>query len=306
MNAADSLSARLSQRTGDLRRGSPPHAVRERVVRWFRRLPLRVLVLVLLIAEVYPLLWVLLGSFKSQYEFLNKPFWSLPGSLDYTNYVDAFTKADFGRYILNSTIVVFPSLILSLAIGVAAGFALQVMVWKGRSFVLLLFVGGIMVPVQMVLLPLFTIYFHLNLTGTLWPLFITYTAMGLPLTVFMIATYCRAIPMEVFEAATIDGASVWRCFRSIAVPMLRNAILTVGLVQFFFLWNDLLIAVTFVNQPNLGTIQVGLLSFSGQYGELQYGPIFAAICVSILGTLFIYLFLNQRVMKGLVAGSVKG
>lgn len=87
---------------------------------------------------------------------------------------------------------------------------------------------------------------------------------------------------------------------------MRNAILTVGLVQFFFIWNDLLIALTFTNSANLRTIQVGLLNFTGQFGSIQYGPLFAAICVNVFGTLLIYLFLNQRVMKGLAGGAVKG
>lgn len=122
----------------------------------------------------------------------------------------------------------------------------------------------------------------------------------------MVATYFRAVPREMFEAATIDGAGTLRMFRSIAVPMVRNAIFTVGLVQFFFLWNDLLIALTFTNSSDLRTIQVGLLNFTGQYGAIQYGPTFAAIAVNVLGTLGIYLFLNERVQRGLTAGSVKG
>ena len=140
-----------------------------------------------------------------------------------------------------------------------------------------------MVPVQMILLPLFTIYFNLRLTGTLWPLIITYTAIGLPLTVFMMATYMRAIPREIFEAAAIDGASVYRMFWSLALPLMRNAIFTVGLVQFFFIWNDLLIALTFTSRADLRTIQVGLLNFTGEYGAVDYGPTFAAISVSVFG-----------------------
>lgn len=161
-------------------------------------------------------------------------------------------------------------------------------------------------PLQMILLPLFTIYFNLDLTGSLWPLVITYTAIGMPLTVFMMATYLRAVPRELLEAAVIDGAGAYRAFWRIALPMMRNAIFTVGLVQFFFLWNDLLIALTFTTDAELRTIQVGLLNFTGQYGAVQYGPIFAGIAVNVVGTLLIYLFLNQKVMKGLTAGSVKG
>jgi raffinose/stachyose/melibiose transport system permease protein len=163
-----------------------------------------------------------------------------------------------------------------------------------------------MVPSQMILLPLFTVYYQTGLSGHLWPLSITYTATGLPLTVFMMATYFRAVPFALFEAAALDGASILRCFWSIGFPLVRNAILTVGLVQFFFIWNDLLIALTFTNSANLRTIQVGLLNFTGQFGSIQYGPLFAAICVNVFGTLLIYLFLNQRVMRGLAGGAVKG
>ena len=203
------------------------------------------------------------------------------------------------RFVLNS-------LFLIVLFGVAAGFALEVLVWKGRGTVLLVFLAGIMVPGQMILLPLFSAYFQVGLTGTLWPLIITYTATGLPLTVFMMATYFRAVPREVFEAAALDGASMIRAFFSIGFPMVRNAVFTVALVQFFFIWNDLLIALTFTNNADLSTIQVGLLNFTGEFGAVQYGPLFAAICINVLGTLVLYLFLNQRVMKGLAGGAVKG
>lgn len=273
---------------------------------FFRRLPIRLLIAVLLIVEVYPILWMLLGSFKTQSEFLNEPFWALPQSWDIVNYIEVFTTGEFGKYILNSVIAVFPSLAIILVFGTAAGFALEVMVWKGRGTVLLLFLAGIMVPAQMILLPLFTIYFRTNMTGTLWPLVITYVALGMPLTVFMMATFFRSVPREIFEASTLDGASIFRSFFSIGLPLVKNALFTIGLVQFFFLWNDLLIALTFTNSSDLRTIQVGLLNFTGEYGAVQYGPTFAAISVNVLGTLLIYVFLNQQVMKGLTAGSVKG
>jgi raffinose/stachyose/melibiose transport system permease protein len=97
-----------------------------------------------------------------------------------------------------------------------------------------------------------------------------------------------------------------RSFFSIGFPMVRNAVFTVALVQFFFIWNDLLIAITFTSSSDTATVQVGLLNFSGQYGATQFGPLLAAICVNVIGILIIYLFLNQRIMRGLAAGSVKG
>ncbi|WP_227820068.1 carbohydrate ABC transporter permease [Agromyces aureus] len=285
----------------------PTEPQRRSPMRGVRRIPGWVVVTLLLIAVVYPLFWLLTGSFKTQNEFLNNPTWALPE--DWTNldnYVEAFTTGNLGIYIKNSILATVPALALTIIFGVAAGFALEVMVWKGRGTVLLLFLAGIMVPGQMILLPLFTIYFQTGLTGTLWPLIITYTAIGLPLTVFMMATFFRAVPREIFEAATLDGASIYRQFWSIGFPMVKNAIFTVALVQFFFIWNDLLIALTFTNRDDLRTIQVGLLNFTGQFGQVQYGPTFAAVCVNVFGTLIIYLFLNQRVMKGMTAGAVKG
>ena len=163
-----------------------------------------------------------------------------------------------------------------------------------------------MVPTQMILLPLFTVYLNAGITRSLWPLVITYTAIGLPLTVFMLATYMRAIPREVFEAAILDGASVYRIFWDVTLPLVRNGIFTVALVQFFFLWNDLLIALTFISRSELRTLQVGLLNFTGQYGAVNYGPMFAGISVSVFGTLALYLFLNKKVMAGLTSGAVKG
>lgn len=278
-----------------------------RLMRVVRRIPVWIVVGILLVVVVYPLFWLLTGSLKTQEEFLNNPTWALPEDwTNFSNYVEAWTTGNLAVYIRNSVLAVVPALFFTIVFGVAAGFALEVMVWKGRGPVLLAFLAGIMIPGQMILLPLFTIYFRAGLTGTLWPLIITYTAIGLPLTVFMMATYFRSVPREIFEAATLDGANVFRMFWTIGFPLVRNAIFTVALVQFFFIWNDLLIALTFTTRDDLRTIQVGLLNFTGQFGQIQYGPTFAAIAVNVIGTLAIYLFLNQRVMKGLTAGSVKG
>lgn len=271
-----------------------------------RRLPVWLGVVVLLIVVGYPLLWLLLGSFKTQTEFLESAPWSLPQQWNFENYAIAWETAGLGRSLLNSSVAVLPSLFLMLLFGTAAAFALEVLVWKGRGQVLIIFLAGIMVPTQMILLPLFSTYFQLGLTGTLWPLLITYTATGMPLTVFLLATYFRAIPREVFEAATLDGASIYRQLFSIAVPMMRNGIFTVGLVQFFFFWNDLLLALTFANSGNLQTLQLALLNFNGNFGTTQYGPLFAAVSINVFALLVIYLVLNQQIQKGLTSGAVKG
>jgi raffinose/stachyose/melibiose transport system permease protein len=263
------------------------------------------LVALLVIIEVVPLLWLVLSSFKSQSEFVNNSAWSLPSHWGFGNYTEAWTSAGIGLNLRNSILATAPALALIIVLGVSAGFALEVMVWKGRHKVLLMFLVGIMVPGQMILLPLFRVYLQAGLTGTLWPLIITYTATGLPLTVFMMATFLRAIPREVIEAAVLDGASMLRIFRQIGFPLARNAVLTVAMVQFFFIWNDLLIALTFTTNDSLRTVQVGLIEFTGQYGETAYGPLFAAISINVVGALILYLLINQRIIKGMTAGAVK-
>lgn len=270
------------------------------------RVPIWALIAILLVIELYPLVWLFLNSLKGNNEYLTTPSWAPPQEWLWSNYATAWETGHLGTYLRNSAITVFPSLIIMIAIGVAAAFALEVMVWKGRSTVLLLFLAGLMIPGQMLLLPLFTMFFQAGLLGTLWPLIAVYIAHGIPLTVFMMATYFRSVPREIFEAATIDGAGMLRAFWSIGLPLARSSVLTVALVQFFFTWNDLLFALTFVDNPGLRTVQVGLLNFSGDFGSTEYGPLFAAICVNVFGTLILYLFINQRVMKGLTAGAVKG
>lgn len=255
---------------------------------------------------LYPQVWMVLGSFKTQTEFLSNPALSLPENWIFDNYTTALSNGNVSRNYLNSVLVTLPSVALIVLIGVAAGYALEVLIWKGRKATLLYILAGIMVPGQMILVPLFTVYFQAGLTDSLWPLIITYTVMGLPLTTFLMAAYFRSIPREIFEAATVDGSSPLRSFFVIGLPMMRNSILTIGLVQFFSVWNDLLIALTFTTRPDLATIQVGLLSLSDQYGSTQYGPLFAAVSINIVVLLIVFVFLNKKIMAGMAAGSVKG
>lgn len=278
----------------------PPLSVR------LRKLPLQITVGIMLFLVIYPMLWMVLSSFKTNREFLEEPVWSLPSSFSLENYAEALTTGNLGQYAVNSLVAVVPALFLIVILGAAAGFALEVMVWKGRNSALLLFLVGIMVPPQMILLPLFTAYFQTGLTGTLWPLVLTYTAIGLPLTTFMMTMYFRSVPREIFEASVLDGAGIIRTFFLVGLPMVRSGVLTVALVQFFFLWNDLLIALTFTQSDQLRTIQVGLLNFSGRFGATDYGPLFAAISLTVVGTLALYLVMNQRIQKGMVGGAVKG
>jgi raffinose/stachyose/melibiose transport system permease protein len=276
--------------------------VRTVAFRWF----IRALIVLLVVIEVYPLLWLFIQSFKTSQEFTVGSAWALPHSLYLQNWAQAWTTGDIPTYFKNSVIAVVPSLFFIIVLSLAAAFGLEVMQWRPRNGVLLVFLAGILIPVQMVLLPMFTIYYHLGLINTLWTLIIAYTAFGLPLSIFLMVGYFRALPRETLEAATLDGANIYKAFALVALPMLSGAIFTVATVQFFFIWNDLLLSLTFISSNSRRTIQTGLLNFQGQYGAIQWGPTFAAVCMTILPTLVLYLILNKRVMRGLTGGAVKG
>lgn len=276
------------------------------VVKILRRIPVWILVAILLFVVLYPQFWVVMGSFKSQTEFLSNPTWALPQHLDFSNYIEAFTRGNVAINYRNSILVTLPSVALMILLGLAAGYALEVMLWRGQRGTLLFVLGGIMVPGQMILVPLFIFYFKIGITNTLLPMIITYTVMGVPLTTFLMTAYFRSVPRELFEAAAVDGSGPLRSFFVIGVPLMRNAILTIGLVEFFSVWNDLLVALTFTTNPQLATIQVGLLSLNDQYGSTQYGPLFASISINIIVLMIVFVFLNKKIMAGLAAGSLKG
>jgi raffinose/stachyose/melibiose transport system permease protein len=137
-------------------------------------------------------------------------------------------------------------------------------------------------------------------------LILVYTVFGLPLSIFLLTGYFKSIPNEVLEAAVSDGANIFQIFLRIAVPLARNALLTVALLNFFFIWNDLLLSITFNTDVKLRTIQSGLLSFSGQFGQREWGPTFAATAIAVFPTMIVYLLLNRWVTRGLTGGAVKG
>ena len=235
-----------------------PRRPRRPLRRWTARrlktaIPAWIGIAVLLVIGIYPVLWLFLSSFKSQREFIQESTFALPQTFSFDNYIEAWTTGNIARNFLNSVIVTAPSLTFTLLFGVGAAFAIEIMRWKGRT------------PDPAAV----RLRHHDSRSDDLGPAVHRVLQdrhqrhlladdhhlhrAGLPLTVFMMAAYFRAIPREMFEAATIDGASMLRSFFAIGLPMVRNSLFTIGLVQFLRIWNDLLIALTFTTNPDLRT-----------------------------------------------------
>jgi len=266
----------------------------------------KILIVLFLFVEIYPIFWILMSSFKSTTEFTLTPSYALPQGIYYQNYIEAWNRGRMSTYFVNSVIVTFVSLFFIMLFSSTSAFALTKMQWKNRARVLTMFLSGIMVPTAVVLIPLYLIYNQVGLINTRFSLILTYIAFGLPLSVFLLRSYLTALPDDMMEASVIDGASIYQVFWHIVLPLMTTGIVTVGVIQFYFRWNDLMFSMTFVNDSALKTVQTGLLYFSDQYGNRNWGAIFACIAISVLPTIVVYISMNKMVIEGMTAGAVKG
>lgn len=265
-----------------------------------------VIIFLICVIEIYPLFWMLTASMKQQSEWSEKPAYALNKGFYLQNYVDAWTRGHMATYFKNSLITTVVSLIFIVIFSVTVGFAVTKMQWKLRNAVAKYFTLGIMIPVAVALIPLFQIYSKTNLLNTRVCLILTYIAFGLSLSIYLVQGSLRSFSDEIMEAAVIDGCGIYRMMWYIVVPLMKNAIVTVLVLQFFFKWNDLLFSMTFISDSSLKTVQTGLLYFSDEFGSKNWGAIFASVSMSVFPMLILYTALNKKVIEGMTAGAVKG
>ena len=260
---------------------------------------IKIIILLICIVDIYPIIWMLTASFKQQYEWSAHPAYALPDGIYWKNYVDAWTRGHMSIFFKNSLVYTLVSLVFIVFFSVTVGFAVTKMQWKGRKAVADYFQLGIMVPVATALIPLFQIYNKTGLYNKSGSLIVSYVAFGL-------SGYLRSFPDEIMEAAVIDGCGIYKLMYYVVLPLMKNAIVTVLVLQFFFKWNDLLFSMTFVSSTDLKTVQTGLMYFSDEFGAKNWGAIFASVSMSILPMLLLYTILNKTIIEGMTAGAVKG
>lgn len=264
------------------------------------------MIILLVVIEVYPLLWMVTASFKEPSEFVTKPAYALSDGFYIQNYIDAWTRGNMATFFKNSFVYTMISLVFIVLFATTAGFAVTKMEWKNKERVAGYFGLGIMVPVATALIPLFQIYNNLNLINTRTSLVLAYVAFGLSLSIYLITGYLRSFPDDILEAAVIDGCGIYKLMWNIVIPLMKNAIVTVLVLQFFFKWNDLIFSMTFINDSSLKTVQTGLLYFQNEFGAKNWGAIFASVTMSVMPMLVLYMILNKAVIEGMTAGAVKG
>lgn len=266
----------------------------------------KILIGIALVLSLYPIIWLLISSFKTTREFSLLPSYALPTEIHYQNYVDAWTAGNMGTYFKNSIICTFGSLILIVLVALPVSFALTKMIWRGKQFFNTYFVMGLMIPIQIALIPVFQMYKSGHLLNSHLGLMLIYTTFGLPMTILMFTGFFESFPNEMLEAAVIDGCSIYGCLLKMVLPLMKNSIVTVLTLQFLNSWNDLLFAETLISSTDKKTVQIGLIMFSGAHGQIDWGPMFASMAIGVLPTLGLYLFFSKFLIQGMTAGAVKG
>ncbi|MFG1694244.1 carbohydrate ABC transporter permease [Nonomuraea sp. NPDC049309] len=271
-----------------------------RLGRWLAAVPMALLAL----ATVYPLLFTANVAMKTRREYILDRFSPADG-LHLDNIAAAWSSVGMARYFANSLIVVTASVVVLLLVGSMAGFALSQLRFRGSSALFLGCLAALFIPFQVIMVPLVKVMADTGLIDTYPGLILAYVAQFLPFTVFLMTSHYRTIPADIVHAARIDGNSTYGVYRRIMIPLGAPALLSVGILDALFCWNDVLIALLMMPSPEHRTLMVGVTSLRGQYSDNI--PQFASgVLIAAIPVLLIYLFLQRQIADGVTAGSTKG
>ncbi|HUQ61950.1 carbohydrate ABC transporter permease [Lentzea sp.] len=269
-----------------------------RVGRWVAAVPMAALA----VATLYPLLFTANVAAKSRREYVLDRF-SPAGSPRFDNLATAWDGVS--RYFVNSVTAVGGAVVVLLLFGSMAGFALARLRFRGSTVLYLGCLAALFVPFQVIMVPLARVMADAGLVDTFPGLILAYVAQFLPFTVFLMTSYYATVPAEIVDAARIDGNSLYGVYWRIALPMGKPALLSVGVLDALFCWNDVLISLLLMPSQDNRTLMVGVTSLRGQYSDDI--PVFASgVLIAAVPVLVVYLFLQRQIADGVTAGSTKG
>ncbi|CQR54433.1 carbohydrate ABC transporter permease [Paenibacillus riograndensis] len=256
------------------------------------------------IMNIIPIFWMIVNSFKEEQEYAANPF-SFPATLHFSNYTKAWEVANMNIYFLNSLLITFVSLLVTVLLGSLAAYFLARFTFRLRGFTYALFLLGMLVPIHATLIPIFLIMQKLSLIDTYLSLILPYTAFHLSLTVFILEGFMRGFPKDLEESGIMDGAGVFRIFWSIILPITRPAMATVVILNFIYNWNEYLFALVLITSNSLKTLPLGLANFVG-VETASYTLQMSALTIALVPILIFYLLLQKQLVTGMTAGAVKG
>lgn len=256
----------------------------------------------LALVVLIPIVWTVLGSFKSTAELSANPPTILPSSWSLTNYTQALTRFEFGTFLRNSVVVMVGATALTLTINSLAAYALAKFNFRGRDALFLLTLATIMIPLQVILIPVYQVIASLGLVNTLWGLIVP--AAATPTGVFLLRQYMLSLPDELLEAARIDGAGELRIFWRIVLPLCRPALAVVAIFSMMWRWNDYVWPSIVAQNESVYTLPVALARFSAQE-VVPFNLILAMSVVSIVPVVILFLFFQRQIVQGIAATGIK-
>lgn len=257
------------------------------------------------VIQLFPLIWLLDFSLASSSEMFTSGLLIIPEKIRWDNYVTAFVDGNFLHYLKNSVLINTLAVVLVVIISIMAAYACRRMRWKLSGFVKTMLLLGMMIPIHATLLPNYKIYSTLQLTDTIWALLIPYVAFSLPQGMFLMTGFIESIPMELEEAAVMDGCGIYRIVFGIITPLLKPSIATVSIMTFLNNWNEFIMASTYLRSPVWKTLPFSVLEFTGEYSS-NYAVQFAVMALTAAPAVIVYVILNKHITKGVAMGAVKG
>lgn len=257
------------------------------------------------VLAVYPLLWLIVQSFKTTQEYMASSKLAFPKEWFTGNYTDSWRRGKFGVLILNSVFYTSITVIAVVLFSFMAGFAFAKIKNKAAPFLHGSFIIGILLTLQSIMVPLFLLVNSVGLYDTRLGILIPYIGLGLPMGVYLSAEYIRNIPNALIESARIDGAKFVRVFSSIIFPMSTPVAMTVGILTFTGTWNEFMLVNILASSDSIKSIPVGINRFSGALAS-DFGKQFAALVIGLVPMLVFYSIFRKQITKGVTAGAVKG
>lgn len=273
--------------------------------RLMKKIIITMLSLLVFLLFVYPLIYTIINSLKTYEDFTSSPQYALPTKIFLGNFVKVF-KSNFVQYFLNSVIIAVLVVTFTVVLSAATAFAISKFRFRGKKITEMYFLMGLMIPYQVILIPLYLTYAKIKMLDTYFSLILPQVAFGMPMAVQLFLAFFKDFEEDLLEAAVIDGSSIGRAFISIVTPICRNIIITVATLRAIFSWNEYIFSYTFISSKKMMTVVLGLNAFVGEEGLVDWGPTFAAIVVTVVPTLIVYMFLGKYMQSGLSEGSVKG
>lgn len=270
-----------------------------------KKVVLWTILIIVAIIQLFPLIWLVDFSLGSSNEMFTKGLLIIPEKIRWDNYVKAFVDGNFLHYLRNSVLINVLAVLLVIIISIMAAYACQRMQWKLNNFVKTVLLLGMMIPIHATLLPNYKIYNTINLTDTIWALLIPYVAFSLPQGLFLMTGFIESIPVELEEAAVMDGCGIYRILFQIITPLLKPSISTVAIMTFLNNWNEFMMASTYLSTPTWKTLPFSVLEFTGEYSS-NYAVQFAVMALTAAPAVIVYVVLNKHITKGVAMGAVKG